>query len=93
MKIERDHKFLHPKGDVHLKIVTVSKDLVSPMALPGMGRSVDIAGLDPKEVIELRAAFSKGQLYIEYSEEPGDLKKVINLWANPHAPQMTLFIA
>ncbi len=76
-----------------MKTITVSKDLVSPMALPGMGRSVDIAGLDPKEVIELRNAFAKGLLYIEYSEEPGEPKKVINLWANPHAPQVTLFIA
>lgn len=75
-----------------MKTVTVSNALLSPMALPGMGRSVDLAGLTTVEVIDIRDAFAKGELFVEFTEEPGVTKQVINLWANPHSPQVTLFI-
>lgn len=75
-----------------MKVVTVSKNLFNPIPLPGMGRSVEVAGLDEMELREVRAAFAQHELYLEFTEEPGTQLPVVQLWANPHAPQVTLFV-
>lgn len=75
-----------------MKVVSVPKILLSPIALPGMGRSIDVAGLSAVEVLQIRSALAQGELFVEFEEEPGQQIPVINVWANPHQAQVTLFI-
>lgn len=75
-----------------MKVVTVSKRFFNPITLPGMGRSIDLADLTALEAQEIRVAFSRRELYVEFAEEPGTEIPVIQLWANPHSPQVTLFV-
>lgn len=81
-----------PKGGNPLKIVTVSKDLFSPISLPGMGRSIEMAELPEREILDLRKAFAQGELYVTFTEEPDTRLMVKQMWINPHAPQATLFV-
>lgn len=75
-----------------MKTVVVSKMLLSPISLPGMGRSIDLAELAEMELMEIRSAFAKGELFVEFREEAGSSHPIINLWMNPHSSQVTLFI-
>ena len=75
-----------------MKIVTISKNLFNPISLPGMGRSIELTGLPAAEMLEISNSFSQRELYVEFTEEPGDRLLVIQLWSNPHAPQITLFV-
>ena len=75
-----------------MKVFTISKNLLNPISLPGMGRSIEVNGLSEREILEIRAAFSQRELSVEFSEEPGIQVPVTQLWANPHALQITLFI-
>jgi hypothetical protein len=73
-------------------IVSVSKSLLNPISLPGMGRSMELSGLSEQEMLDIKSAFSRQELYIEFVEETGTEIPVTQLWANPHANQLTLFI-
>jgi len=75
-----------------MKIVTISKNIFNPISLPGMGRSIELAGLPAAEMLEIRSAFSQRELYVEFTEEPENRLLVVQLWSNPHAPQITLFV-
>ncbi|QQE77182.1 hypothetical protein [Alicyclobacillus sp. SO9] len=75
-----------------MKTLTISNQYLNPVCLPGMGRSIELSGLDESELIDIRHAYTSGQLYIQFTEEPDEPHRVINLWANPHSPQITLFI-
>ncbi|KPV42624.1 hypothetical protein [Alicyclobacillus ferrooxydans] len=75
-----------------MKVFVLSRVLLNPIALPGMGKSIDLPEMAPQENQEMRMAFSQGELYVEFDDEPGVTHKVINLWANPHSSQATLFI-
>ena len=75
-----------------MKVVSASNALLSPISLPGMGRSIDVSGLTDQDVTDIRIAFSTGELFVEFTEEPGRQIPVVQLWANPHSPQVTLFI-
>ncbi len=75
-----------------MKVVTISKNLFNPISLPGMGRSMEVNDLSATDIMEIRTAFSKGELYVDFFKDPGTKLKVIQLWANPHAPQVTLFV-
>jgi len=75
-----------------MKVITVSKSLLNPISLPGMGRSIEISGLSESDILDIRNAFSQKALCVEFTEEPGTKLPVVQLWANPHSPQITLFV-
>jgi len=75
-----------------MKTITVAKSLLNPISLPGMGRSVELSQVSEQELLAIRAAFTQHNLYIEFVEEPGQSFRVNQIWGNPHAPQITLFI-
>ncbi|MDQ0191084.1 hypothetical protein JI721_14485 [Alicyclobacillus cycloheptanicus] len=75
-----------------MKVVTVSKSLFNPIPLPGMGRSIEVNGVTERDIAEIRDAFSQSELFVEFAEKPGDKLHVKQLWANPHSPQITLFV-
>jgi hypothetical protein len=80
------------KEGYDMKTLTISKQYLNPISLPGMGRSLELSGLAEEELVDIRSAYASGTLYIEFTEEPDERYKVINVWANPHSPQITLFI-
>jgi len=73
-------------------VLTVPKSSYNPISLPGMGRSIEVSGLCAQEVLDIRNAFSRKELCVEFVEEPGTELPVVQLWANPHALEVTLFI-
>lgn len=75
-----------------MKVIEVSKNLFNPIPLPGMGRSVELSDVQPAEIADIRAEFARGELYIAFKDEPEDQLRVVQLWGNPHAPQITLFV-
>lgn len=75
-----------------MKVVRASKSLFNPIALPGMGRSVEVTDLSAQELLEVRTAFAKRELFLEFTEEPGVQMPVKQIWANPHGLQVTLFV-
>lgn len=76
-----------------MKTLSVSKNLLNPIVLPGMGKSVELNHLTNEENQDIRQAFAENNLQIEFLEEPGQYHAVINLWADPHSmARMTLFI-
>jgi hypothetical protein len=75
-----------------MKIITISNMLFSPISLPGMGRSIDLPEVSEEEARDIRDSFSKKELFIEFTENPGTPLRVINLWSNPHSLQFTLFV-
>lgn len=72
--------------------ITVSKRFYTEVALPGMGRSIDLIGQSATDVASLRQAFQARDLYVQFVEEPETSYPVIQLWASPHGDQVTLFI-
>jgi hypothetical protein len=78
---------------LQLKTLTLSRNLLNPMTLPGMGRSIEVSGLSSPENLEIRSEWQKGELYIEFDDEPGNGHRAINLWPDPHdISRLTLFI-
>lgn len=75
-----------------MKVVKVSKNLLNPIRLPGMGRSIEVFGLSDVEVAEIRSAFAHQELVVEFEEDPGQQVPVVQLWANPHGSDVTLFV-
>lgn len=76
-----------------MKLVTVPKILLNPISLPGMGKSIEVNQLSPEESLEVRAAYSARELYVQFEEESGVTHPVINLWPDPHdSTRVTLFI-
>lgn len=75
-----------------MKLITVPKIMFNPIPLPGMGRSIELNDLTEQDVIEIRNAFARDELYVEFVEEPGETLRVKQLWPNPHALQITLFV-
>lgn len=76
-----------------MKTISVSKKLLNSIALPGMGRSLEVTNLSGGENLEIRQAFADRNLQIEFAEEPGVYYPVINMWTDPHSMmRMTLFI-
>ncbi len=73
-------------------VITIAKKLLNPISLPGMGKSIELNGLTQEEVLHIHSAFSKKELFVEFTEEQGHEIPVTNLWANPHALQVTLFV-
>lgn len=57
-----------------------------------MGRSIEVPDLSESDAVQARKAFAEGQLFVEFEEEPGTELKVIQMWANPHSSQLTLFV-
>ncbi len=73
--------------------IAVSKKLLNPMTLPGMGRSLEINGISGQENLEIRQAFAGKTLQIEFEEEPGVYHPVLHMWPDPHSvDRVTLFI-
>jgi hypothetical protein len=75
-----------------LKIITVSKMLLNPITLPGMGKSIELGGLSVSEAAEIKQAFAANELFVEFQEEPGRTVQVVSLWPNPHSSQITVFV-
>ena len=76
-----------------MRTLLVSKKLLNPVFLPGMGRSLEIINLTGGENLEIRGAFSQQNLQVEFEEERGIFHTVINLWSDPHTmAKLTLFI-
>lgn len=75
-----------------MKIISVSKTLLNPITLPGMGKSIELAQLSAVEAAEIKQAFTANELFVEFSEEPGQTVQVISLWPNPHSTQLTVFV-
>ena len=76
-----------------MKTLTLSRNLLNPMVLPGMGRSIEVSGLTSADNLEIRSEWQKGELYIEFDDEPGSSHRAINLWPDPHdMSRLTLFI-
>lgn len=75
-----------------MKTLTISNQYLNPISLPGMGRSIDLPGMEEAELMEIRRAFAQKALFVSFTEAPEEKHLVINLWANPHSPQATLFI-
>ena len=75
-----------------MKKLILPRGLLNPISLPGMGKSIDLGEMSGSENQEIRSAFAQGNLYVEFDDEPGVTHKVVNLWANPHSSQATLFI-
>ncbi len=76
-----------------MKTLTLPRHVLNPMVLPGMGKSIELSGLTSPENIEIRNEWQKGELLIEFDDEPGVTHRVIHLWPDPHdMSRMTLFI-
>ncbi|HET7657672.1 MAG TPA: hypothetical protein VFK37_05220 [Bacillales bacterium] len=76
-----------------MNTISVSKKMLNPILLPGMGRSIEIAKLSGRENLEIRKDFAEKKLQVEFSEEPGIYYPVINVWTDPHSMErITLFI-
>lgn len=75
-----------------MTVIPVSKRFFVSIALPGMGRSIDLINQPPSEVQRIRHAFQAHDLAIEFQEEPGITHPVVQIWVNPHGDQVTLFI-
>jgi len=75
-----------------MKIITVSKVLLNTMSLPGMGRSIELIGIDDNEAMAIHQAYQSKTLYVEFAEEPGNRVAVRQIWANPHSAELTLFV-
>jgi hypothetical protein len=75
-----------------VKIVKLPRKLLNPLALPGMGRSMELHGLEEKTRKEIHQAFTRKELHIQF-EDGKNVYPVINLWADPHdSSRITLFI-
>ncbi|HEX7056656.1 MAG TPA: hypothetical protein VF260_05600 [Bacilli bacterium] len=76
-----------------MQTVVVSKSQLNPVKLPGMGRSIELNELSGIKNIEIRQAFSRGALQVEFEEEPGVYHRVVNVWPDPHTTtRLTIFI-
>lgn len=76
-----------------MKTVIVSKSLLNPISLPGMGRSIELYDLPDVEVAEIRTAYLDQRLQVQFEGEDDVLHPVKNLWPDPHdKARMTLFI-
>ncbi|MFC4076182.1 hypothetical protein [Salinithrix halophila] len=76
-----------------MKIVTLPRKLLNPLALPGMSRSLEVHGLAEEESTEMKDAFSRQELFVQFEGGKGTTYPVINLWPDPHDPaRITLFI-
>ncbi|MDR6226151.1 hypothetical protein [Desmospora profundinema] len=75
-----------------MKVVKLPRKILNPLALPGMGRSMELHGLEEKARHQINEAFTRKELYVQF--EDGDTTyPVINLWSDPHDPsRVTLFI-
>lgn len=73
-------------------VVSASKRFFVGIALPGMGRSIDLVNQTPEALRAMQEAFQRQDLAVEFVEEPGTSYPVIKLWVNPHGDQVTLFI-
>lgn len=73
--------------------VTVPKKRLNSMSLPGVGRSIEVSRISPLENVQIRQAFAKLELQVEFEEEPGKFYPVTTLWPDPHSMErLTLFI-
>ncbi len=76
-----------------MKTLTLPHHMLNPMTLPGMGKSIEVSGLTGPENMEILSEWRKGELMIEFDDEPGVSHKAINLWPDPHdVSRLTLFI-
>lgn len=75
-----------------MTVIPVSKRFFVGIALPGMGRSIDLINQPASEIQRIRQAFQAHDLAIEFEEEPGTTYPVVQIWINPHGDQVTLFI-
>lgn len=76
-----------------MKVLRLPQKLLNPINLPGMGRSLEINGLEADSRNRIQEAFSKRELFIDWEEKPGTRDQVVNLWPDPHDPsRITLFI-
>ncbi|MCL6453971.1 MAG: hypothetical protein K6T78_10220 [Alicyclobacillus sp.] len=75
-----------------MKVVTVPRDWLNPIPLPGMGRSIELPETPQAELSEIRIAFSRGELFVSFEGTAEAPLRVKQMWANPHSPQVTLFV-
>lgn len=75
-----------------MKTVIVSRSLLNPIGLPGMGKSIEVYDLPMTEVLEIRKAYAGRELQVTFEGETG-VHPVKNLWPDPHdSSRITLFI-
>ncbi len=75
-----------------MAVLQVSKRFFVGIALPGMGRSIDLINQPPEEIRRIHESYAAGDLSVEFVEEPGQTYPVVKIWVNPHGDQVTLFI-
>lgn len=75
-----------------MEVIRVSKRTFMPIALPGMGRSVEVNDISREEIMRIQDLYARQDLAIEFIEEPGVTYPVIKIWVNPHGAQITLFV-
>jgi hypothetical protein len=79
------------KGVARMKVVTLPRKLLNPLALPGMGRSLEVHMYRSKKAKRCESFQSKERVQFEGGK--GTMYPVINLWPDPHDPtRVTLFI-
>jgi hypothetical protein len=77
---------------IRLKIVTASRLMLNPVALPGMGKSIELFNLLESEAMEIRMAYGREELLLQFEGE-SEVFPVQNLWPDPHdLTRLTLFI-
>ncbi|SDX03598.1 hypothetical protein SAMN05444487_10948 [Marininema mesophilum] len=76
-----------------MKIITLPRKSLNPMALPGMGRSIEIYDISEEYSHQIRHAFSRKELFVQFEDGKETTYPVINMWPDPHdATRITLFI-
>lgn len=75
-----------------MTVIPVSKKFFVSIALPGMGRSIELNDQPASEIQRIHRAYQTQELAVEFIEEPGTTYPVVQLWVNPHGDQVTLFI-
>jgi hypothetical protein len=75
-----------------MEVLKVSKNLFSPVSLPGMGRSIEVNDISREEILRIQSLVAQENLAVEFVEEPGTQYPVLRLWINPHEAQVTLFV-
>ena len=75
-----------------MKVITVSKELLNPLSLPGMGRSLELNNISEGENMEIRNAYANKELVVRFEGEEAT-HLVIQLWPDPHyISRLTIFI-